>query len=214
MSDDKITLYYCPNTRAGSTRVLLEELGAPYELVVMDMKAGEHLGEAFRAVNPMAKVPAIRHKGVVITEQVAIYLYLCDQFPEKELAPALDDPLRGAYLRWMVFYAACFEPAMVDHALKREPGARGMVPYGDFDSVIDTLAGQVRAGPHFLGEPFTALDLLWGSAIRQMMQWKILPERPEFTAYVARLGTRTIAARLTQEAEAMAAAQEAARKKA
>src|ERR1700761_4859815 len=117
MADDKLTLYYCPHTRAGSTRVLLEELGAPYELVVMNMKAGEHLGEAFRAINPMAKVPAIRHRGQVVTEQVAIYLYLCDEFPQKQLAPSVGDPLRGPYLRWMAFYASSFEPAMVDHAL-------------------------------------------------------------------------------------------------
>ncbi len=120
-----ITLYHAPNTRSSSTLLLLEELGAPYELKLLNFKAGEQRQPAYLAINPMGKVPAIEHNGAVVTEQVAILIYLADLFPEAGLAPALADPLRGPYLRWLVFYAACFEPAIVDKALNREPGRRG-----------------------------------------------------------------------------------------
>ena len=94
-SKDRITLYYSPQTRATGTRVLLEELGAPYDLHVLNMKAGEQRQPAYLAVNPLGKVPVIRHGEALVTEQVAIYIYLADLFPEAGLTPALDDPSRG-----------------------------------------------------------------------------------------------------------------------
>src|SRR2546430_1490368 len=109
---DTITLFHAPQTRSSGTLTLLEELGAPYELHVLNMKAGEQLGSAYRAINPLGKVPAIRHRGALVTEQVAIFLYLADLFPAAglapglapRLAPAIGDPLRGPYLRWLVYY--------------------------------------------------------------------------------------------------------------
>src|SRR5262245_42945613 len=95
--EDTITLFYSPQSRAVGALTLLEELGAPYELHVLNMKAGEHRQPPYLAINPLGKVPAIRHRGVLITEQVAIYLYLADQFPQAGLAPAIGDPLRGPY---------------------------------------------------------------------------------------------------------------------
>src|SRR5271156_3585144 len=130
---DTITLFHAPNTRSTGTRILLEELGAPYDLRVLNMKAGEQRQPAFLAVNPMGKVPAILHGDALVTEQVAIGIYLADLFPEAGITPAIGDALRGPYLRWYVFYAACFEPAVVDKALKREPGPTPMSPYGDYD---------------------------------------------------------------------------------
>src|SRR5208337_2478729 len=115
-----ITLYHSPNTRSSGILLLLEELGAPYELKLLNLKAGEQRQQPYLAVNPMGKVPAIEHNGAIVTEQVAILIYLADLFPEAGLAPAFDDPLRGPYLRWLVSYAACFEPAVVDRALQRE----------------------------------------------------------------------------------------------
>ena len=94
-ADRKVVLYHAPNTRSSGTMVLLEELGAPYELHVLDMKAGEQRDPAYLAINPMGKVPAIRHGDALITEQVAIYIYLADLFPEAGLAPPIGDPLRG-----------------------------------------------------------------------------------------------------------------------
>jgi glutathione S-transferase len=99
--NDTITFFHSPNTRSSGARILLEELGAPYELRAVNMKAGEQRKPAYLAVNPMGKVPAIRHRGALVTEQVAIFIYLADLFPQAKLAPANDDPQRGPYLRWL-----------------------------------------------------------------------------------------------------------------
>ncbi len=108
---DKITLFHSPNTRSTGVSTLLEELGAPYELHVLNMKAGEQRQPAYLAVNPMGKVPAILHGDVLVTEQVALICIWRTCFAEAGLAPGLNDKRRGPYLRWMAFYAACFEPA-------------------------------------------------------------------------------------------------------
>ena len=110
---DRITLYYSPQTRATGARILLEELGAPYDLHVLNMKAGEQRQPAYLAVNPLGKVPAIRHGEALVTEQVAITIYLAELFPQAGLTPALNDPLRGPYLRWIAYYGASFEPGTI-----------------------------------------------------------------------------------------------------
>src|SRR5580658_9879881 len=115
-ADRKLVFFHSPNTRSGGTRILLEELGVPYELHALNMKAGEQRKPEYLAVNPMGKVPAILHGDALVTEQVAIGIYLADLFPEAGMTPAIGDALRGPYLRWYVFYAACFEPALVDKA--------------------------------------------------------------------------------------------------
>src|ERR1700722_8482231 len=117
-NDETLTLYHAPQARSSAALTLLEELGAPYELHVLNLKAGEQRQKGYLAVNPLGKVPAIRHRGALVTEQVAIFIYLADLFPEAGLAPAPGDALRGPYLRWMVYYAACYEPALVDRAMK------------------------------------------------------------------------------------------------
>src|SRR6202030_1048645 len=104
--NDTITFFHSPNTRSSGVRILLEELGAPYELRAVNMKAGEQRKPAYLAVNPMGKVPAILHRGGLVTEQVAIFIYLADLFPQAKLAPALADPHRGPSLRWLGFYGA------------------------------------------------------------------------------------------------------------
>ncbi len=194
-ADGKITFYHSPNTRSGAVLTLLEELGAPYELHVLNMKAGEQRRPDYLAINPMGKVPAVRHGDALITEQVAIFIYLADLFPQAGLAPPIGDPLRGPYLRWLVFYAASFEPAVGDRALKREPGPASQVGYGDFDTMLGTLVGQLGKGPYLLGERFTAADVLWGTALAWTTMWKLVPELPEITAYVQRIGNRPALAR-------------------
>ncbi len=164
-NSDRIVLFHAPNTRSTGTLILLEELGVPYELQVLNMqRASSGRPPLWRSIR-WERCPAILHDDVLVTEQVAIYLYLADLFPQAGLAPGLDDKRRGPYLRWMAFYAACFEPAVVDKALKREPGAAAMSPYGDFDTVMSTLNAQLRAGPFMLGADFCAADVLWGSAL-------------------------------------------------
>lgn len=203
----KITLFHSPNTRSSGSLLLLEELGADYDLHILNMKAGEQREPAYLAVNPMGKVPAVKHGEVVVTEQVAIYLYLADLFPQAGLAPAVSDPARGAYLRWLIFYGSCFEPAVVDRAMQREPGQASMMTYGDFDTMFNTVAQHLESGPYFLGERFSAADLLWGSALNWMVQWKIVPELPVITAYVERHVARPAFKKVTERDAELAAAQ-------
>jgi glutathione S-transferase len=188
--DRKVTFYHSPNSRSAGTRILLEELGADYDLHALNMKMGEQRLPAFLAINPMGKVPAIVHGDALVTEQGAIYLYLADLYPEAGLAPPLGDPLRGPYLRWMVYYGSSFEPAMIDRALKREPAPLTMCPYGDFETMLTTLTTQLKKGPYLLGERFSAADVLWGRALQWTTAFKIIPETPEITAYIGRITAR------------------------
>lgn len=191
MSDaDEITLFHAPNSRSSGVLALLEELDAPYRLEIVDIRTGENRRPGYLAVNPLGKVPAIRHRGVLITEQVAALLYLADLFPTMGLAPAIGDPRRGAYLRWSVYYAACYEPALVDKALGREPGPVAMSPYGDFDTMIDTLRHQLDLAPYLLGEQISAADILWGNALNWGTMFKLVPELPVLLAYKARVMDR------------------------
>jgi len=193
-----ITLFHSPRTRSSGTIALLEELNAPYKLHVLNMKAGEHRQAEYLAINPMGKVPAILHGDTLITEQVAIGIYLADLFPEAGCTPAIGDPLRGAYLRWYVFYAACFEPALVDKALKREPGPVAMLPYGDVETTLRAVADQLSKGPWFLGERFTALDVLWGTALTWMTGFGLVEATTPIKAYVDRWGARPSVAKVAQ----------------
>jgi glutathione S-transferase len=206
-----ITFFHSPNTRSSGVRVLLEELGAPYELRAINMKAGEQRKPAYLAINPMGKVPAILHRGGLVTEQVAIFIYLADLFPQAKLAPGLDDALRGPYLRWLVYYGSCFEPAVVDRAMKREPGQLAMVPYGDYDTMLNALTGQLAKGPYLLGDRMTAADVLWGTALTWTTMFKLVPELPVIKDYIGRINARpavgkvkALDAKLSAEHEAAA----------
>lgn len=203
----QITLYHCPYTRSTGALTLLEELGADYQLHVMNMKLGEQRQPEFLAINPMGKVPTIRHGKSIVTEQVSVYLYLADLYPEAKLAPPLGDPLRGPYLRWMVFYGSCFEPAVVDRVQKREPIPEQRSPYGDFDSVMKTLLGQLQKGPWLLGEQFTAADVLWGGALNWTTQFGLIPEEPVIRSYIARFLERPAYQRALAKDAELAAAQ-------
>jgi glutathione S-transferase len=210
MADRTVTLFHSPHTRSTGVLTLLEELGAPYTLELLNQSKDEHRAPAYLAINPMGKVPAVRDAaGGIVTEQVAIFLHLADLFPEAGLAPPLADPLRGPYLRWMVFYAASFEPAVVDRALSREPGQRAMSPYGDFDTVIDTVTAALAKGPFLLGERVSAADILWGTALGWTTAFKLVPERPEIMAYVRRIADRAAVKRAQEKDAALAAAQKA-----
>lgn len=204
-SDRKLTFYHSPNTRSTGTFLLLEELGAPFELHVLNMKAGELRRPAYLAVNPMGKVPAIVHGDALVTEQGAIFIYLADLFPQAGLAPAPGDPLRGPYLRWLVFYGSSFEPAVVDRAMKREPAPQSTSPYGDFDTMLETLVGQLRKGPYLLGERFTAADILWGTALRWTTAFKLVPELPEIASYIERIAARPSVAKVAAKDAELAA---------
>lgn len=189
-ASDTIIFYHNPQSRAATVRWMLEELGAPFTMEALNLQKGDHKKPEYLAVNPMGKVPAIKHKGAVITETAAICCYLADEFPQAGLAPAIGDPQRGPYLRWMFFAPACMEPAVWDKALQRSPGKQSMIGYGDFDAVMDVAAQAVAQGPFVLGERFSAADVVFGSMVLWGMMFKLMPERPEFTAYAARLMAR------------------------
>ncbi len=193
-----ITLFHSPQTRSSGALALLEELRAPYKLHVLNMKAGEQRGAAYLAINPMGKVPAILHGDALITEQVAIGIYLADLFPEAGITPAITDPLRGPYLRWFVFYAACLEPALVDKAMKREPGPVGMMPYGDADTTMKTVIAQLSKGPWLLGEKFTAADVLWGTALTWMVGFGLVEAVPPIKSYIDRWNARPSVKRVAE----------------
>lgn len=195
MTPNRIVFHHAPQCRSGAALMLLEELGAPYDMHVLSLAREEQRQPAYLKVNPMGKVPAIEHMGALVTERPAIFIYLADLFPEAGLAPALTDPLRGPYLRWLTFYGSCFEPAVMDRAMKHEPGKPMMCPYGDFDSVIGLVAAQLAEGPWLLGATYTAADILWASSLQWTMQFGIVPRHEVFEAYVARVMARPAVAR-------------------
>ncbi|QQQ17454.1 glutathione S-transferase family protein [Brevundimonas vitis] len=193
---EEIVFYTNPMSRGRIVRWMLEEVGQPYRAVVLDygttMKAPDYL-----ALNPMGKVPTITHGEVTVSECAAICAYLADAFPQAGLAPALDDPMRGPYLRWMFFAAGPVEAAVTARSLGLLAPAdkAGMVGYGTFDTVIDTLETAVSGGPYILGERFSAADVYVGSQIAWGLQFKSIPERPAFAPYAARITAREAAVR-------------------
>ena len=208
-SSRHITLFHSPHTRSAGALILLEELGMPYDLKVLDMKRGEQREPAYLAINPMGKVPAVLHGDALVTEQPAVFMYLADLFPEAGLAPAIGDPLRGPYLRWLVYYGSCFEPALIDRAMKREPAAPSTSPYGDYDTMLKTLTDQLAKGPYLLGDRFSAADVLWGTALTWTTMFKLVPELPVITDYMARVNARPAVLRARQKDAELAAAQAA-----
>jgi glutathione S-transferase len=207
MHASPVTFFHAPHSRSSITRAMLEELGVPFDLVTLDLQRNEQRSDEYLAINPMGKVPALRHEGVLITEQPAILMYLADLHPEKGLAPSIDDPLRGPYLRWMVFYGSCFEPAIMDLSQKREPMPAMACAYGDYDSVMQVIAAQLKQGPWLLGERFTAADVLWGGALNYGMMFKLVPEWPVFRDYIERVQSRPAIRRASELDEALAAEQ-------
>jgi glutathione S-transferase len=200
-----VTFFHAPNSRSSIARAMFEELGVPFDLVSLNLQAGEQRGEDYLAINPMGKVPAIRHEGVLITEQPAILMYLADLYPERGLAPVLGDESRGPYLRWMVFYGSCFEPAIMDLSEQRAPARPVTCGYGDYDSVMRVLAGHLQAtGPWWLGEQFSAADVLWGGALNFGLMFKLVPDLPVFRDYVERVQSRPAIRRAAERDAALA----------
>jgi glutathione S-transferase len=202
-----LTLYHAAPSRSSIVRWMLEELGEPYDIHLLTLTKGEQLSPDYRAINPMGKVPALRHGEAIITESAAICTYLADEFPAAELTIPVGDPRRGPYLKWLFFAPGCIEPAMVDHAYPRqEQPRRGTLGYGDYDTVMDITAKAVARGSYLMGEQFTAADVVVGANLRWGLMFKLVPERAEFTGYVARLEARPALQRATAlDQEIMAA---------
>jgi glutathione S-transferase len=200
-----LTLYHASPSRSSIVLWMLEEVGEPYDIKLLKLSEGEQLTPDYLAVNPMGKVPALRHGDTVITEVAAICTYLADAFPDKKLAVPVGTPRRGVYLKWLFFGPGCMEPAVIDRAAPRkEEARRAMLGYGDFDTTMTVVAKAVAQGPWLMGNEFTAADVVIGSNIRWGTMFKLIPERPEFTAYAARIAARPAAQRADAKDKALA----------
>ena len=208
---DVVTLHTNPMSRGRIVRWMLEELGCPYEAVIHAY--GQTRTPDYLAINPMGKVPAIEHRGRVVTETAAICTYLADAFPAAGLAPALDDPLRADYLRWLFFAAGPIEAATTARALQMEPPAEktGFVGYGSYEAVMAVLEQAVsQASPWLLGERFTTVDVYLGSQVMFGLHFKSIEPRPAFVAYAKALAKRPAYQRASAADDALTPANTAA----
>ena len=205
---DELTFYTHPMSRGRIVRWMLEEIGQPYRTELLDygttMKAPPYL-----SINPMGKVPTIRHGDTVVTEAAAICAYLADAFPGAGLAPPPADRLRGPYYRWLFFVAGPLEAAWTNKAMgfvvpeERER----MMGYGRFENVINALEGAVSRSKYVVGDSFTAADVYLGSGIDFGMQFGMIEKRPAFEHYCRRLSARPAALRAKEIDDALAAQQ-------
>jgi glutathione S-transferase len=208
---DSLTFYTNPMSRGRIARWMLEEVGEPYETVLLDygttMKDPDYL-----AVNPMGKVPAIKHGNVVVTEAAAICAYLADAFPDTALAPPSGHRQRGTYYRWLFFAAGPVEAAVTGKSLGLLAPAdkKMMAGYGSFEDVIDALELAIKPGPYLCGEQFTAADLYVGAQIGWGMMFGTIDKRPAFEDYFGRLAARPAAVRANAIDDAIIAEQKAA----
>jgi glutathione S-transferase len=203
----KLTLYHAAPSRSSITRWMLEEIGEPYDIHLLNLGTGDNRKPDYLAINPMGKVPALKHGDTVITEAAAICAYLADEFPRAKLNVPIGTPRRGVYLKWLFFGPSCIEAAIMDRTFPRkEEARRAALGYGDFDTAMDVTAKAVAKGPYLMGDQFTAADVIIGSTLRWGMMFKMVPERPEFTAYTNRLATRPALQRAEAKDKELAAA--------
>lgn len=201
--EDKVKVYYNPMSRGSIVHWTLEEVGAPYEFHFLDWKKRDHKSPEYLKINPMGKIPAIVHKGVVVTESSAIVLYLADAFSKNGLAPAVSDPRRGEYYRWFMFAVACIEPALIDRKYPRvEKIEPSHLSYGTFDDAFGTLEKAVSHG-YLLKDKFTAADIYLSSLLNWTFKSQNLEGHPELKSYVARCQDRPSYQRYVQQVEAM-----------
>jgi glutathione S-transferase len=192
----KITLYHASPSRSSIILWMLEEIGQPYDIKLIKLSEGENMKPDYLAINPMGKVPALRHGDTVITEVAAICTYLADEYPDKKLNIPVGAPQRGIYLKWLFFGPGCLEPAVIDRAAPRkEEARRAMLGYGDFDTTMNVIAKAIEKGPWLMGDQFTAADVVIGANIRWGTIFKLIPERKEFLDYAARIAARPAAQR-------------------
>ncbi len=186
-----ITLYHASPSRSSIVLWMLEEIGEPYDIKLLKLSEREQLKADYLKINPMGKVPALKHGDTVITEAAAICAYLADEFPQANLNIPVGDTRRGLYFQWLFYNPSVLDPAMTDRAFprKEEPRATAL-GYRNLDTVLDALEPAVTPGPFLLGERFTAADVVLGSGLRYGMMFKLIPERKSFGGYVARLAAR------------------------
>jgi glutathione S-transferase len=201
---DELVFYTNPMSRGRIVRWMLEEVGQPYRTEILEfgttMKA-----PAYLAINPMGKVPAIRHGDTVVTEAAAICAYLADAFPQANLAPAPGSRERGPYYRWLFFGAGPVESAVSNKALGFQvpPERTGTIGYGSLESVLNALENALSKGDYLAGDRFTAADLYVGAQIGWGMQFGSIEKRPVFERYAARINGRPAAIRAREIDDAL-----------
>jgi len=202
---EPLVFYSSPMSRGRIVHWMLEEVGVPYRFEVVNLESQDQKRPGFLAVNPMGKVPAIVHRGTVVTECGAICAYLADAFPVARLAPPVDSPLRGTYYRWLFFGGTCVEAAVIDRMLSRPPASRpGALGYGSYDDTVATLEKALTPGPYILGPQFSAADVYVGSQIGFGMMMKALEPRPAFKDYLDRLQERPAYKRFMEKSDQIA----------
>lgn len=163
--NSSITLYHAPRSRSLTVYYMLEELGVPYDLHLLNLRRADQKKPEFLAVNPMGKVPALKCGDEIITEAPAICVYLAEKFPDKGLDVPMASGQRGEYLKWMFFATACFEPAIIDHLFKRDNPDPGSLGYGTLGTMLRTMEGVLSEREWLLGKDFTAADVVIGSSV-------------------------------------------------
>ena len=196
-----LKLYWSPRSRSFTTLWLLEEVGQPYDKVLIDISTGAQKTPEFLAVNPMGKVPALQDGEVRIAETAAICAYVAERAPEAKLAPPPGDPKRGKYLQWLFFGPSCIEPALIQVFTKLEVPTSSAA-WGSATQVFDVLEQALEKGPWILGDDFSAADIVIGSGLNfAVRQFKMVPTRPSFDRYL----DRCVARPAFQRAEKIAA---------
>jgi glutathione S-transferase len=198
----ELVFYTNPMSRGRIVRWMLEEIGQPYRTEILDY-ATTLKGPQYLAINPMGKVPAIRHGDTVVTEGAAICAYLADAFPAAGLAPPLSD--RGDYYRWLFFAAGPIEAAVTakSFGFEPKPEQQRMAGFGCMADVVKTLEGAVTRGDYIAGDKFSAADVYVGSQIGWGMQFGSIERRPAFEAYWERIGNRPAAIRAREIDDAL-----------
>ncbi len=189
-----LKLYYHPYSRAAGTVWALEEAGVPYELEVVDIMKGAQKQPGVVSKNPMGKIPTLIDDDLVVTEAAAIALYLADRYAPDTLAPALNDPRRGTYLRWSFFAPSVIEPAVMAKTSGWQV-KEGNAGWGSFESMLAATESAIARGPYLLGDQFTMADVVFGATLRFMIGFKQIEPTPGLSAYVQRLDARPAARR-------------------
>lgn len=199
---DIISFYTNPFSRGRIAHWMLEEVGAPYHVELLDFERKEHKTPEYLVLNPMGKVPAIVHRGVAVTEAPAICAYLADAFPVAKLAPLPSEPARGTYFRWLFFAAGCIEPAATDKQSPRTVDVRpSALGYGTYDDVMNAIEHAITPGPYVLGDRFSAVDVYLASQLGWGLMIKSIEPRPAFAEYVARLAKRPAYVRFMEKSK-------------
>ncbi len=200
-----LKFYHAPWSRAFSIYWLIEELGVPYELEIVDIRSQAGPPESYRAIQPNKKVPAINHDGTVVTERAAIAAYLAEAYPAAGLAPAVGSPMRGPYLTWLVYADSVLDPVVAARAHGLHYVGNDY-SFGTFDDMVANLDRRLSERSYIAGDRFTAADTQVGSGLHFTMNLMgVVPRRPSFEAYLGRLMERPALTRTIEKDDAMAA---------